>query len=250
MDNRPVVIAFANQKGGVGKTTTAFYVGIHLAQSGRRVLWVDLDPQANLTTLAQPLSNGQHQPQHVGHVLGGAMRPTATLRSAARPTEHGPQIVVSGLELTNVAAGLMARNLGRVEALRRAVDTEGFRWDYILVDCPPDAGVLALNAYVAADAVIIPCDPEPLAIDGLVQMASILADVEHATGRTIRRETVATKVDTRNAQHQRGLEQLQKGGAVVVIPRRNGANAGAELMAAYEPLAGRILAAGKGVQNA
>ena len=238
---KPLIIATCHQKGGTGKSTTAYYLGIHLAAAGHQVLWIDADPHGGLTKLTRPSRslNGQH----LGHVLGGAMNPSASLRSAARDTEEGAQIVVSDLELVNVAAGLQARNLGRVEALQRAIVADGQYWDFVIIDCPPAADVLAINALWAADWVIIPCTPEPLAIEQLVQIRDVIGQVERATGRPIHQELIATMVDTRNGQHQRGLGTLIAWGAQVIIPRRNGVFAGEELHNAYAPLAERVLAA-------
>lgn len=239
------VIAFWHGKGGVGKTTTTHYTAMWLAEQGRRVLCIDLDPQHGLTKLADPW---EFEPLRVyvltiGSVLGGSVAPTATLSQAARTTEYGYDFVPASLDLSNVAAGLDRRHFGRLEALDKAVERDGRHWDYILVDCPPDTDILPINALIAADVVVIPCEPEPLAIAGLVQVDEVLAQVEEARGRNIRREYVATKVDGRTNQHADGLANLQRAGAVVVVPRRNGAGAVAELRAAYAPLAERLLLA-------
>jgi len=242
MKAHATVIAVWHGKGGVGKTTTTHHTASLLAESGQRVLAIDLDPQHGLTKLACPLQGGNHA-LTVGHVLGGTMAPTATLSEVALPTEYGYEIAPASLDLSNVAAGLDRRHFGRLEALDKAIERDGRHWDFILVDCPPDTDILPINALWAADVVVIPCEPEPLAIAGLVQVAEVLDQVEEARGRNIRREYVATKVDGRTNQHADGLVNLQRAGAVVVVPRRNGAGAVAELRAAYAPLAERLLLA-------
>jgi chromosome partitioning protein len=239
------VIAIYHQKGGVGKTTTTHSLGGHLVQAGRRVLCIDMDPHQGLTKLSGYADQDGRLPAgtlHIGQVLGGAINPTADLRRASCPTAAGYDLCPATLDLANTATGLTSRNLGRVEALERAIQREGHRWDYILIDCPPTADVLALNALWPAAAAITPCEPEPLSIATLSSTASILADVEAARGRIIRREIVATRVDTRSHQHQAGLENLLRAGAVVIIPRRNGADAPAQIHSAYAPLAERIIA--------
>ncbi len=246
--NRPTIHAVYHGKGGVGKTTTTHNTAINLAALGWRVLCIDLDPQHGLTKLASPLRSGRNgHILTIGSVLGGSVAPTATLSQAALTTEYGYDFVPASLDLSNVAAGLERLHFGRLEALGKAIEADGSRWDIILIDCPPDTDILPINALMAADGVIIPCEPEPLAIAGLVQVADVLGQVEAARGRNIRREYVATKVDGRTNQHADGLANLKEEGAVVVIPRRNGAGAGAELLAAYVPLAQRLAGAVEGV---
>ena len=242
---RATIYAIWHGKGGVGKTTTTHYTATHLAEGGRRVLALDLDPQHGLTKLCFPLRRGHNgHALTIGSVLGGSVAPTATLSQAALPTEAGYSIVPASLDLSNVAAGLERRHFGRLDALDKAIKMEADHWDFILIDCPPDTDILPINALMAADGVIIPCEPEPLAIAGLAQVTDVLAQVEQARGVSIRRECVATKVDGRTLQHQDGLTDLRRAGAVVIIPRRNGTDAAGELRSAYRLLAERLLQAG------
>jgi chromosome partitioning protein len=158
------VIAIVNQKGGVGKTTTALAVGSSLADAGKFVLLVDTDPQANVTAGLgvdhRNLTDGIYE------VLAG----TASLRAALRPTTH------EGLTLLPASAALAGANVELVTADRRefrltdALLEVRNNFDYILIDCPPSLGLLTVNALVAADSVLIPVQAEYYALEGLGQL--------------------------------------------------------------------------------
>ncbi len=248
--SKATVFTVYNSKGGVGKTTTSLKLAQNFAQMGQRVLAVDMDPLASLTKIVKPEGNGQPNPQHIGHVLGGAAGVTASLRSAARMTAYNFEIVPSGLslELANVAAGLVqqaptAIGGSHLYALARAIEKEGHRWDAIVIDCPGDADVLSLNGLAAADVCVVPCNPEELAIAELAKVQQLIAKFEQARGRAMGLELVVTRVDTRTNQHRRGVDALLERGAVVCIPDRKGEGAEAQLLEAYNPLAERLLAA-------
>ena len=242
-------IAVANQKGGVGKTTTVYYLARLLARAGRRVLTIDLDPQGNLSELSGATTSGR---PHIGHVLGGSVAPSANLRSACQDTDHGFDIVPATLDLANVASGLQMRmfkssgmSSDHLTALADAIRTEGHRWDVVLIDTPPDPGILGLNALIAAQHVIVPVQPEALALSGLAQIGELVAQVAQRMGTGPAITVIGTQVDARSQRHRTGMLELERQGVSYFVSRRDGVDADAKMMAAYTGLAGRILEAEK-----
>ena len=154
------VYAFANQKGGVGKTTTAINLAACLAEAGERALVVDLDPQANATSGLGMRANGTS----TYDLLDGA-----PLSELAKPTRFENLFLVpSRPELAGAAVELSQRDDGDrylAEALQHA---DGF--DFVLLDCPPSLGALTVNALAAADRVIVPVQAEYYALEGLAQL--------------------------------------------------------------------------------
>jgi chromosome partitioning protein len=154
------VYAFANQKGGVGKTTTAINLAACLAEAGERALVVDLDPQANATSGLGMRANGTS----TYDLLDGA-----ALDELAKPTQFQNLFLVpSQPDLAGAAVELSQRPDGErylAEALRRGHD-----FDFVLVDCPPSLGPLTVNALGAADRVVVPVQTEYYALEGLAQL--------------------------------------------------------------------------------
>ncbi len=155
------VFAIANQKGGVGKTTTAINLGTALAATGRSVLLVDLDPQGNAST-GLGVERGGDTVTAYDVLLGGA-----TLAEAVRPS------LVPGLDIVPATVDLSAAELElaedprRVWKLRNLLRALPRAYDFVLVDCPPSLGLLTVNALVAADAVLVPLQCEFFALEGL-----------------------------------------------------------------------------------
>lgn len=167
-----IIYSLVNQKGGVGKTTTAINLGAYLALADQRVLLVDLDPQANATSCL-----GVSQ----GSLEGGLYEVLLSENSTSRYILHNPELKMSLLPATAALAGARVELVempGRETLLREALSPVKGRFDYILIDCPPSLGLLTLNGLLAAaDGVIIPIQCEYLALEGLTQLMHTLRRV-------------------------------------------------------------------------
>lgn len=162
------IVACANQKGGVGKTTTVVNVASYLAGAGQRVLVVDLDPQGNATS---GLGIDRDGLEGSSYELLMGLRSTAELEL---PSEvDGLRIVPSGRELAGVEVELVSLDF-RERRLQRALRTEIHRFDHILLDCPPSLGLITVNALTAADSVLVPIQCEYYALEGLSQLMSTI----------------------------------------------------------------------------
>jgi chromosome partitioning protein len=169
-----ICITIANQKGGVGKTTTAINVGTALAATGLRVLLLDLDPQGNAST---GLGIGRNNRARSTYDL---LIGDTTLQEAAIPTQVPLlDIVPATVDLSGAEIELIEFD-ARTHRLDRALQRGGERWDVILVDCPPSLGLLTVNAMVAAHALLVPLQCEFFALEGLSQL---LTTVEQIRGR-------------------------------------------------------------------
>ncbi len=162
------IIALANQKGGVAKTTTTLNLGVAFAELGHRVLLVDLDPQGNLT-MSQGL-NPDTITQSMFDVLVNRLPIEQII--ATREVD----IAVSSIDLAGADMAL-ASQIGRERALEKALAPVKERYDYIFIDTPPSLGLLTINAFVAATGVIVPVQTEYLSLRGLVQLENTLAMV-------------------------------------------------------------------------
>jgi chromosome partitioning protein len=210
----PVVLAVANQKGGVAKTTSVASVGAALAERGRSVLLVDLDPQACLT-----FSLGidpEDLERSVHHVLTKGMHPTEVIVS----TDDGVDLLPATIELARAEADLLTRT-GHEQLLGAALDdlAESRVYDWVLLDCPPSLGVLTVAALTAARGVLVPLQCETLSHRGVGQLLDTIHDVRRFTnpglevwgvlptlydGRTTHARTVLETISTTY-----GLDVLQ-----------------------------------------
>ncbi len=170
--SRARAIAIANQKGGVGKSTTAINLGTYLALEGQRVLVVDLDPQSNATS---GLGIGPHlDGQQIYDVLVGEV----PIREAIVPTAiKGLDIAPSSLRLAGAEVELVSM-LSRESRLKRSLESVRGEYDIILIDCPPSLGLLTVNALAAADEVIIPIQCEYYALEGLVLLLRTIEKIK------------------------------------------------------------------------
>jgi chromosome partitioning protein len=173
------IIAVANQKGGVGKTTSTLNLGAALQEAGKRVLLVDLDPQGNLSVASGIVDIDAAHPS-IGDLLALAARG----RTSSGPGIEGAIVhSPSGLDIVPANATLSAAELGLVSALNREsmlvglLRTVEHNYDYILIDCLPSLGLLAINALRAANGIVIPVQADFLAMQGMAQIFETIAAV-------------------------------------------------------------------------
>jgi chromosome partitioning protein len=188
-----LIYALANQKGGVGKTTTTINLGAYLAQLNQRVLIVDIDPQANATS---SVGIDKHS------VKSGSYEALLDLENGAPNVLTNPKLKLSILPSSLALAGAeveLVDELARETRLKRALEAVYNRYDYILIDCPPSLGLLTLNGLVAAsDGVLIPVQCEYLALEGLGQLAQTIERVRNALSPDLQiRGVILTMFDSR-----------------------------------------------------
>ncbi len=200
------VYTLVNQKGGVGKTTTAINLGAYLVQFGQRVLIVDIDPQANATSSLgvdkHTVKGGTYEA-----LLGGAPAPALVLQNprlklAILPSS--PSLAGAEVELVN--------ELGREIKLRQVIAPLIDRYDYILIDCPPSLGMLTVNGLVAAlDGVLIPVQCEYLAMEGLGELTRTIQRVRSALYPELKvRGVILTMFDGRTHLSGEVVREVQK----------------------------------------
>ena len=189
------ILAITNQKGGVGKTTTAINLGTALTEEGLRVLVLDLDPQGNAST---GLGWSQRDSDRTTYDL---LDEGASLQDVVVATAvEGLSLSPATLDLSSMDVELVDRpdRMGRLRrSLRPGAEADG--WDYVLIDCPPSLSLLTLNALVAAHAALVPLQAEFFALEGLSQLMLTVREVRQGFNRNLRIEgVVLTMYDRRN----------------------------------------------------
>ena len=183
---RGLIYCFANQKGGVGKTTTAVNLAGYLAVAGRRVLLVDADSQANATSsLGIDKTREENSPYEV--LMGNATTMDAIIPIERSVYQGCLHLLPSSVELAGAEVELAGAAQGEREyVLKRALEPVREQYDYILVDCPPSLGLLTLNALSAADEVVIALQCVYLALEGLMQLHNTISLVLKGLNKNLR----------------------------------------------------------------
>ncbi len=199
------IYAIANQKGGVGKTTTAVNLSAYLALSQRSVLLVDMDPQCNASS-SLGVDKNKVSPSSYEVLLGGVSATRATLKNA----KLNLSIIPAAPSLAGAEVELVGE-LAREYRLRQALASEVSRYDYILIDCPPSLGLLTVNALTAAQGVLIPVQCEYLALEGLSQLTRTIQLVRQRLNPQLEiRGLVMTMYDPRTALSQQVVSETRK----------------------------------------
>lgn len=210
MDNCKV-IAIANQKGGVGKTTTTVNLGVGLAEEGYRVLLIDADSQGNLACCL-----GEKTPDDLDCTLATVM--DSMIEDEYPPEDlgilhhkEGVDFIPSNIELSGMETKLF-NIMSREYVLRRFIDTVKDHYDYVLIDCMPSLGMMTINALVAADSVIIPSQPNFLSTKGLDLLLHSVVKVKRSINPDLKIEGILlTMVDGRTNHAKDVIQALRTG---------------------------------------
>jgi chromosome partitioning protein len=206
------IIALANQKGGVAKTTTTLNLGVAFRELGHRVLLIDLDPQGNLT-----MSQGMN-PDAIERSMFDVLVHRVPITDVIERREV--DLAVASIDLAGAELALSAM-IGRERSLEKALVEVRDRYDFILVDTPPSLGLLTINAFVAATGVIVPVQCEYLSLRGLVQLENTLAMVRENLNPHVSVEgIVATMYDGRTLHSREAIEILEENFGELVFRTR------------------------------
>ena len=206
------VIVFANQKGGVAKTTTTLNLGVAFMEQGHRVLIVDLDPQGNLT-----MSQGMN-PDAIERSMFDVLVHRVPISEIIHSAEV--DVAVSSIDLAGAELALSSM-IGRERALEKSLLEVRDKYDFILIDTPPSLGLLTINAFVAATGVIVPVQCEYLSLRGLVQLENTLAMVRENLNPEVRIEGILpTMFDSRTLHAREAVEILEENFGELVFKTR------------------------------
>jgi chromosome partitioning protein len=198
----PRVISFANQKGGVAKTTTTLNLGVAFSEHGLKVLLVDLDPQGNLT-----MSQGLN-PDSIERSMFDVLVHRLPIQEVIHHAEV--DLAVSSIDLAGAELALSSM-IGRERALEKALAEVKESYDYVLIDTPPSLGLLTINALVASTGVIVPVQCEYLSLRGLVQLENTLSMIRENLNPYVEIEGILpTMYDSRTLHSREAVEILQE----------------------------------------
>jgi len=209
------IISFSNQKGGVGKTTTAINLAAYVAKAGKRVLLVDFDPQGNSTS-GYGIEKNQLETSCYDVLMGDC-----TAQQVIVPTViTNLSILPSNIDLAAAETDLVNMP-SRESALKRALEPIRNNYDFVFIDCPPSLGLLTLNALVASDSVIIPIQSEFFALEGLSQLMNTIKIVRQRLNANLTvNGVILTMYDTRTIMSKQVTEEIYKyfGEKIYTVP--------------------------------
>jgi len=200
------VLALANQKGGVGKTTTTINLGAGLVELGSRVLLIDMDPQGSLGV---GLAAEPHALERTVYqlLMDPHAHPDEVILETAFPGLH---LLPANIDLA-AAELLLVQEVAREQALSRVVERVRYRYDFVLIDCPPSLGLLTINGLTAADGVIVPLECEYFALRGMTLLMDTLKKVQGRLNPRLRLEgIIATMFDSRTIHTREVLERVRE----------------------------------------
>jgi chromosome partitioning protein len=199
------IIAIANQKGGVGKTTTSVNLGACLAYIGKRVLLVDVDPQGNAT------SGIGIEKADVQYCIYDILVDDVDVKEVIKPTAvENLEIIPATIQLAGAEIELVP-TISREVRLKRALETVKHHYDYMIIDCPPSLGLLTINALTASDAVLIPVQCEYYALEGLSQLLNTVRLVQkHLNTELMIEGVLLTMLDARTNLGIQVIDEVKK----------------------------------------
>ena len=211
--NRPCqVIAFANQKGGVAKTTTTLNLAVAFKEAGYRVLCVDMDPQGNLT-MSQGVDPDKVEKSMFDVLVHGTPLKEITV-------EREIDVAVASIDLAGAEIAMSAQ-IGRERALQKAIKEIRPDYDFVCIDTPPSLGLLTINALTAADKVIVPVQCEYLSMRGLVQLQNTLRMIRENLNPDVDIEGILpTMLDSRTVHAKEAVEILEENFGELVFKSR------------------------------